>query len=501
MAREQISLAVAHASFAFATPILTDVTLTLGPAWHGLVGANGAGKTTFLRLILGELEPEGGSLRWAPERARIVLCPQRVDVAGDDVLHFAGDDGAHARRLRARLALDGAGLARWAMLSPGERKRWQIGAALREDPDVLLLDEPTNHIDASARTLLVEALRAFRGLGVVVSHDRALLETLTSVTLRLDRRTLRAYPGNFTAAKAQWELEERRAMGEHDEARELARAAKRHLVDVRREHEAADRSRSMRAKSRDKNDHDARSFGRKIRIGWAEDRLGRRGEVARRAAEKAADAVPEVERMKSMGRSIFMGYERAHSPQLAAITGGVTLHAGVRELLRDVSVVVRREDRIAIRGDNGAGKSTLLRALLASSTVPRERLFYLPQDLDEGQGSALLAETMRLEPAERGRVLSLVAALGVDPERLLASRAPSPGEARKVAIAWGLGRHAWGALLDEPTNHLDLPSIERLEKALAAYPGTLVLVTHDQDLARACTHTTWHIENRHISTH
>ncbi|MBI5549052.1 MAG: ABC transporter ATP-binding protein, partial [Deltaproteobacteria bacterium] len=86
------------------------------------------------------------------------------------------------------------------------------------------------------------------------------------------------------------------------------------------------------------------------------------------------------------------------------------------------------------------------------------------------------------------------AALGTDPGRLLASQCPSPGEARKLALALGLSRQVWALLLDEPTNHLDLPSVERIEEALASYPGALVLVTHDEQLARRCARSTWLIE-------
>jgi ATPase subunit of ABC transporter with duplicated ATPase domains len=169
-------------------------------------------------------------------------------------------------------------------------------------------------------------------------------------------------------------------------------------------------------------------------------------------------------------------------------------------LVEGAALRLGREDRVRLAGPNGAGKTTLLEALLARATLPRERLLFLPQELAPGAGEALLAEVRALAPEPRGRVLSVVAALGSDPARLLApgAGAPSPGEARKLALALGLGRHAWALVLDEPTNHLDLPAIERLEAALAAYPGALLLVTHDDRLAAAVTRTAWRIASGRV---
>jgi ATPase subunit of ABC transporter with duplicated ATPase domains len=165
-----------------------------------------------------------------------------------------------------------------------------------------------------------------------------------------------------------------------------------------------------------------------------------------------------------------------------------------------VDVRLGRADRVRLAGPNGAGKTTLLGALLSGSTLPPEKVLVLPQELAPRAALSALDEVRGLAPEVRGRVLAMVAALGSDPERVLASRNPSPGEARKLLLALGLGRHAWALVLDEPTNHLDLPTVERLEEALAAYPGALLLVTHDDALAARCTTKTWRIASGRVET-
>ena len=189
---------------------------------------------------------------------------------------------------------------------------------------------------------------------------------------------------------------------------------------------------------------------------------------------RAASAVPRIEKDRTLGANVFATYTRAATP--------ILFHAD--------GVTIARDDRLRITGPNGAGKTTLLRKLLASAHPNvRERMLYLPQELHPED----LVDPASLDPETRGRVLSIFAALGSDPERI-ASRTEvsslSPGEARKLALATGLGRHAWALVLDEPTNHFDLPTVERLERALAAYPGCIVLVTHDDAFAASCTTST-----------
>jgi len=464
------SVRLSHVSFCFveSVPLLSDVDLELGPGFAAVVGPNGAGKTTLLRLISGELRPEDGTVVVRPSDATLAHCPQEVATLDVTTRAFAASEDGRARALLHRLRLEPASLARWDTLSPGERKRWQIGAALAGEPDVLLLDEPTNHIDEEARSLLLAELAAFRGVGLLVSHDRAIIDALADTILRVEGGEVRMHPGPFAAAAATWARERSAARAAWELARDEERARKRALADLRTTHTAVDRQRSAGARMKSPRDRDARGVGADFRAARAEAHVGRAVARARDKLEGARRELPEKPETE-LGSEVFLGWAPAPQPILAVVEGAVTL---------------RRDDRLRIVGPNGAGKSTLIRAL-ASST--RARIGYLPQELSPDEMLGTVAAVRELDREAKGRVLSVVAALGVDPRRVLATERPSPGEARKLRLATLLGTHVHALLLDEPTNHLDLPSIERLERALEHYPGAIVLVTHDDAFAARCT--------------
>lgn len=475
-------------AFAEAAPILEAANFTLSVGWTGLVGANGAGKTTLLRLLSGELRPTRGQVRLTPKELRVEWCAQELPEPTPSLAAFAQSHERLAHRLRASLRLQA--LERWTTLSPGERKRWQIGAAIAAEPDVLLLDEPTNHIDGEARRWLLEALRLHEGIGLLVSHDRALLDALTSQTLRLADATAVVYAGGYTRARAAWEQE----LQQQRDARAAAHAHVRRVSEsvqvARRAQQGAAAQKKASARMKNKYDSDARGMLHQVKADWADATHGRKLEVRRRELERAEAALGELHVKKQLGSPVFADFAPAPSEIIGFREEG-PLCVGERCLAELPALTLRRRDRIWLAGSNGAGKSTLLRALAQALRLARAEVLIMPQELSPERTRESLHELQGLARSERGRVLSIVAGLGVEPERLLSSEQPSPGEARKLLLALGFARQARALVLDEPENHLDVPSIERMEAAILNYPGALFLVTHDAELARACTSQRW----------
>jgi len=464
------------------------LSLHLSSGYTGVVGPNGAGKTTLLLLATGGLAPERGLVRSPRD---VVYCAQRSDWPPEELSRFFAAQEAHALELRGQLELDPSWAERWHTLSHGERKRLQVASALWQRPGLLALDEPTNHLDAAARTLLMGALREFHGVGLLVSHDRELLDGLCARCLFLESGGVTLRPGRYTDGRAEAERERATLAHARESMRRERERLEREVVARRSKAAMADRLRSKRGLAR--KDHDARGRKNLARVTGKDATAGRllRQLEGRVRQTRMRESELRVERVRSLG--IWLPGAPSQRDRVAALAAQ-TLPLGDGRELAIPELVVRPRDRVAITGPNGAGKTSLLRRLTEQTPVAESRRVVLPQELEAEAGRRLLDEARALAREELGFVMSVVSCLGSRPERLLESTEPSPGELRKLLLALGMRRQPELMLLDEPTNHLDLPSIECLEQALDACPCALVLVSHDRRLIERLARTEWRID-------
>ena len=490
-------------SFTYPTmtkPLLAGVEVYFPAGWTGIVGANGVGKSTLLKLAVGELKVQEGKVH---HLGSALYCAQRTDDAPEALADFiyAGDREAVA--LRRQLGVEEEWLERWDTLSHGERKRAQIGVALWLNPDVLALDEPTNHIDGDARRLLLGALHRYQGVGLLVSHDRELLDELCGQCLFIDPPDATLRPGGVTEGAGQSKLEQESSRRKDDQAK----GSVNRLRDVaQRRREAADqfaaKTKALKNKKPPAQDHDGRAMRNLAKLsgkdGFAGKLVAQLGKRVERAAEERAAV--KVRKVYEMGIWLEANScsNRAHVGTLPA--GELPL-GGPRKLVFP-ELVIRPTDRIALTGPNGRGKSTLLRHFMARGlNLEADRVVYIPQEIAAAESRRILTDVAALEKERLGQIMTIVSRLGSRPQRLLESDEPSPGEIRKILLAIGIAKGPHLIVMDEPTNHMDLPSIECLEEALAECPCALLLVSHDQRFLRLLTTINWHITPADSDSH
>lgn len=468
------------------TTVLDGVSATFPEGWTGIVGNNGCGKSTLARIAAGILMPDRGTV--APAGILAAYCEQDASRPPALLADFACAWDRTAVRLRADLGIEEGWPWRFDELSSGQQKRLQVATALWQEPDLLVLDEPTNHVDAPTRRAIVEALRSFRGVGLLISHDRALLDALVERCLCFEAGGVALRPGTYAEGAAQAALEAKSAQRQRQDAkREVARIQ----AEAARRSNAASQSAARRsARHLDPKDHDGKG---RIKLAIYTGKDGVAGKLSTRMnarLERAQKALDGTRVPKEYAGDIWMDAEP--SPRKVLLRSAArTIERGSHQL-RVPELFVGNGDHIGLAGPNGAGKTTLLGCLMAEAPEGVGMLF-VPQELGKDQAEAALAALREAPRSERGRVLSIVAQLNSDPDRLMDGGEASPGELRKLLLAQGILRRPALIAMDEPTNHLDLGSVEALERVLRAFPGALLLVSHDPQLLQATTDIRWQL--------
>ncbi|MHA3841791.1 ABC-F family ATP-binding cassette domain-containing protein [Sphingomonas aestuarii] len=434
-----------------------------------LIGRNGAGKTTFLKLLAGVIEADEGRRSIVPG-TRVIILEQEPRMIGCSTLRdyvMSGDDAPVAHEAEAIADQLGIDLSREAATaSGGERRRAAIARALAQDPNVLLLDEPTNHLDIHAIEWLEEWLNRFRGAFVVISHDRTFLTRLTRQTLWLDRGSMRRAEIGFGGFEA-WA---------DQVAADEERSAQR--LDARLKLEEHWLLRGV--------------TGRRKR------NMGRLNKLVEMRAERAAMQGPQ-------GTANLATASDDAKTKIVVDVKGVSKGYGDRTIIRDLTFRVARGDRIGIVGANGAGKSTLLK-LLTGEIEPDSGHIRLAKTLDavviDQQRSRMEPEkTVRDVLADGGEWIDV---LGVrkhvhgylkeflfEPKLIDAKVGTlSGGERSRLLLAREFARPSNLLVLDEPTNDLDLETLDLLQEVISDYDGTVLIVSHDRDfLDRTVTMT------------
>ena len=484
-----MQLNISHVSYTYpgaVRPAIADVSAVFAQGWTGVIGNNGCGKTTLARVAAGILDPDAGSV--AP-RLTSAYCEQGTDRPPRCLDEFGYDFGKAARRLRAQLGIEEDWPWRFATLSSGQKKALQVACCLWLSPEVLVVDEPTNHLDAPTREAVTRALQGFEGIGILISHDRELLDRLASRCLFFEdgRATMR--PGGYSRASEQAALEHATRVASRASAkRELSRLQ---AEAVRRRGEADKNASRHSAANLDKHDHDARH-----RIGLA-IYTGKDGAAGRLSARMDARLEAQRERVDSIkvGKrydgDVWLDANKSPRKVVARLSAQ-SIPIGDTRTLELPDLLVGPSDRLALVGANGIGKSTLVRRLVAQipDAVPH---VYIAQEIDDRTAAAVTDRLRALDPTARGRVLSIVAQLNSDPDAILDGARTSPGELRKLMLALGILDRPALIVMDEPTNHLDLGSVEALERMLSGYPGAIVLVSHDARLVESIANQIWYL--------
>lgn len=454
--------------------ILKDFTFQFPSGWTGIIGANGSGKTTLLKVASQILEPTSGIVQ---STGLVYYCEQRTEGPPKGHDQFIDSYEKRAFKVQNLLGVNVEWFERWNTLSHGERKRCQIASALFHEPDILAIDEPTNHIDAEAKQILIDALKTFNGFGLIVSHDRQLLNELCTGILSIKESGYQFISGNYDTFIAEMEKQTKHLIGLKENLNKEIKKIDREVKARKRK--AAQSDKRVSKMNISSKDHDAKS---KIDAARLTGKDAVDNKIYAHLKSKMEKKISEKESVGSTARrELGIQLSGAKSAKMVIHHKRESLiELGNDKSLKHSDLYILRNSKIGLTGINGCGKSTLVRSItnsLPGDTIP---FTYIPQEISADESKELLKDALNLNPEEKGKIFTIISRLNSDPKRLLDSQLPSPGEMRKLMLAYAILKEKVLIVMDEPTNHMDLESITAVEEALVNFNGALLLVSHDK---------------------
>ncbi|MBN2000165.1 ABC-F family ATP-binding cassette domain-containing protein [candidate division KSB1 bacterium] len=463
-------------------PIFNNLSLQLHSGWTGIVGPNGSGKSTFCKLLAGTLLPDSGHI---DKPGTIYYCEQRTDDMPVDFIRFMTCQKSQTYKLKIQLSIKDDWVQRWDTLSHGERKRCQIAAAFFANPSIMAVDEPSNHLDFSSKNLLYQALRQFRGIGLLISHDRFFLDNLCQHTLFISASEVELRKNNYSTAIAARCAERNFQVHQYQIARKQVKKLTRQVNLQQAKVQASQNKKSKRNIRR--KDHDASAKTDLARLTGKDAVQGRALERMHTRLSKAQQEQQDKKQSKTF--DLGVKFESSEINRFFPITiVSHYLKMGDKKKLYVPNLSLGMKEKIGLAGDNGSGKSTFIHDVVQKIKIPDQFKVYIPQEIPLQSSINIIREIKTFNNEDKGRLLTLIRRLGSDPARILDTEVPSPGEVRKLLLAYGLLKNPAVIVMDEPTNHMDLPSIECIEDALKFCGCAMLLVSHDFSfLSKVCS--------------
>lgn len=465
-----------------------------------LVGPNGIGKTTLLRIIAGIDPPASGKLRFfQPVKIGNLDQYSGFDTDSDvkTILKSAVSDHNHSwREALSRFNFTAQADQKVSLLSGGEKTRLQLARLWLQDCGLLLLDEPTNHLDMAQLAWLERYLNEYPGTVLIVSHDRYFLDRVAGRILELGKTGITSYPGNYSAYKKAKEAKFAQDLKSYYDQEKQARKIEQAIQELTSWEEKAHRE------SRKKANANGPSMGGKeyYRV------------KAKKLAKRVKNTVKRFERLKEeriakpkQEPGINLSFqEHRHGGSRLLTAAGVSKSYGDRVILDRIHFYLRPGEKTALTGNNGTGKTTLLRLILNHEPIdqgelwisPAAKVGYLDQEIQAIDNRRTILEEVTRTGCQPALARQMLAGLLIRGDAVFKPCSVlSMGERVRVALVKLLVGQYDLLLLDEPTNFLDLESREKFEEALQAFEGALIVVSHDCYLLDRVCNTTWYLEN------